>query len=242
MITADTQHTVTHFVLIHSPLCGPLTWPPVAEELRRQGVAVALPAFAGDGTATLPYWEQHVSALIDALAGVPTDRPLILVGHSGAGPLLPAIGAALPQTIGAYLFADAGLPHPALSRLDEIAQNVPDLALALRASLSAGGRYPTWRDDDLRALISDARLRAGMLAELQPRALDFFTEPLPLIVDWPDAPCGYIRFSAAYDLVADEARRRRWPVRAFAAGHFHQLVDPAGVAAALLALSQELLR
>lgn len=242
MMTTDVQHTAARFVLIHSPLCGPLTWGLVAQELRRQGVAVELPAFGDDGTATAAYWQQHVSAIVHALAGVSTDRPLILVAHSGAGPLLPAIGAALPQTIGAYLFADAGLPHPAFSRLDEMAQNVPDIAAGLRASLMTGGRYPTWRDDDLRELIPDARLRAGMVAELQPRALDYFTEPLPTIAGWPDAPCGYLRFSAAYDQAAAEAHRRGWPVHKFAADHFHQLVDPDGVAAALLALSRTLLR
>jgi hypothetical protein len=195
-----------------------------------------------DGSAArLPYWEQHVAAVVRALEGVPTDRPLILVAHSGAGPLLPAIGAALQHPIGAYLFADAGLPHPTLSRLDEMAQTVPDIAVSLRASLTAGGRYPTWRDDDLRELIPDAGLRAGMVAELQPRAFDYFTEPLHLITGWPDAPCGYLRFSAAYDRAADDARRQGWPVRTFAGGHFHQLVDPDGVAAALLALSRELL-
>lgn len=230
------------FVLIHSPLCGPLTWQPVAEELQRQRVEAVLPALHDDGAASLPYWEQHVAAVFRALADVPTASPLILVAHSGAGPLLPAIGVAVPHAIGAYLFADAGLPHPALGRLDEMAQNVPDLAVSLRASLMAGGRYPTWHDDDLRDLIPDARLRAGMVAELQPRALNFFTEPLPSIADWPDAPCGYLRFSMAYDRAADAARRQGWPVRAFAADHFHQLVDPGGVAAALLALSRELLR
>ena len=242
MIAAPKQDTDPRFVLIHSPLCGPLTWQPVAEELRHQGLEVVLLALRDDSAVTAPYWKQHAAAVVRALEGVPTDRPLILVAHSGAGPLLPAIGAALSHSVGAYLFVDAGLPHPALSRLDEMAQNVPEIAVALRASLIAGGRYPTWRDDDLRALIPDARLRAGVSAELQPRALDYFTEPLPPIADWPDAPCGYLRFSAAYDSAAADARRLGWPVRAFDGGHFHQLIDPGGITAALLTMGRESLR
>jgi hypothetical protein len=53
---------------------------------------------------------------------VPIDRPLIFIGHRGASPLLPAIGAALLDPIGACLFADAGLPHPAFGRLNARAQ------------------------------------------------------------------------------------------------------------------------
>jgi hypothetical protein len=119
---------------------------------------------------------------------------------------LPAIGAALPHPIGVYLFADARLPHPTLSHLDEMTENVPDLAASLRASLLGGGRYPTWSEDDLRERIPDARLRAGIVAELQPRTLDYFTELLPSSNGWPDAPCGYLRFSVAYDRAADDAR------------------------------------
>ncbi len=32
------------FVLLHSPLVGPLTWGPVADELRRRGIEAIVPA------------------------------------------------------------------------------------------------------------------------------------------------------------------------------------------------------
>ena len=55
---------------------------------------------------------------------------------------------------------------------------------------------------------------------------------------WPDAPCAYLRFGAnpAYDAAAAEAQRRGWPLRSIEGDHFHMLVDPAGVADALLDL------
>jgi hypothetical protein len=44
-------------------------------------------------------------------------RPTILVGHSGAGPLLAAMGESLGCVEG-YVFVDAGLPHPGRSWFD----------------------------------------------------------------------------------------------------------------------------
>lgn len=37
------------------------------------------------------------------------SRDVVLVGHSGAGALLPAIGAFSPRPVAGYLFVDAGL-------------------------------------------------------------------------------------------------------------------------------------
>src|SRR4051812_10497393 len=98
------------FVLIHSPLVGPDTWQPVAHRLRARGIDVLVPeiAEAGDGS----FWQRHAGSVARQLAAVPDERPLVLAGHSGAGPLLPAIGELSRKTIAAYLFVDAGLPHP----------------------------------------------------------------------------------------------------------------------------------
>jgi hypothetical protein len=97
--------------LIHSPLVGPLTWKPVAEELRRRGVDAAVPALEDDETAGAPFWRRHAESVARALAAIPENRPLILAGHSGAGPLLPAIRQATGRAIAGYLFVDAGHFH-----------------------------------------------------------------------------------------------------------------------------------
>jgi hypothetical protein len=224
------------YVLIHSPLLGPLTWSLVAEQLRRRGseaLALALNDAEGSG---LPYWQQHAEAGADALGSVPGDRPIALVAHSGAGVLLPPIRQAAGRHIWAYIFVDAGLPRDGWTRLDEMAANAPELAGELRQHLASGGRFPEWTDEDLRDVIPDDHLRWGILAELRPRPLAFFEEPIPAFAGWPDAPCGYLRLSPAYEQPAEEARRRGWPCRGFAAGHFHTLVDPAAVAQALVDL------
>lgn len=225
------------FVLIHSPLVGPFTWSRVAERLRQRGREAVVPALMGDDErAHVAYWRQEVEAIRSQLATVPQDRPLILVGHSGAGALLPAIRAATPHQVAGYVFVDAGLPHPGQTRLEELRASVPELAEELQLQLVAGGRFPEWTDEDLRDEIPDDRTRAALLAELQPRALDFFEEPLPVVTGWPDAPCSYIQLSPGYSGAAEAARCAGWPVQVFEAGHFHMLVDPAGVTEALLAV------
>jgi hypothetical protein len=68
------------------------------------------------------------------------------------------------------------------------------------------------------------------LAEINPRALDFFTEPIPAFDGWPDAPCVYILFSEPYKSAATQARESGWRTYELKAGHFHMLVDPKAVA------------
>ena len=81
----------------------------------------------------------------------------------------------------------------------------------------------------MQEVIPDEPLRRQMIAELRPRGLSFFSEPIPVFDGWPDAPCGYIRFSAAYEKPAAQARQAGWQTYQLEAGHFHMLVDPKAV-------------
>jgi hypothetical protein len=232
-------------VLLHSPLVGAGSWGALPEALRRAGVAVLAPPVDGDERP--PYARRYVErAAARVLEAAPAPAPpLVLAGHSGAGPLLPAVGAALRaggRPAGGYLFCDAGLPweggrSAAPSRLDLLAEEDPAMAAGFRAELEAGGRFPGWSDRDLAPIVPDPAARAALLASLRPRGLDFFTEPLPGDQpSWPDAPCGYLHLSAAYDTWLERAAALGWPTASLRVGHFHALVDPDGLAAAVLAL------
>lgn len=89
-----------------------------------------------------------------------------------AGPLLPALARtqrAARRQVGGYIFVDASLPRAGQqSHLDLLRAADPDAAERIHADL---------HDD------------AGHAHEL-------WTEPLPPAIDWPDAPCGYIRTGA----------------------------------------------
>jgi hypothetical protein len=225
------------FVLIHSPLVGPLTWSRVAVELQARGVKVVAPALKDSPVSLEPFWKQHAESVSSVLASNPSDIPVTLVAHSGAGPLLPAIRQAIANPVGMYVFVDAGIPRDGATRLDLMKSEDPEWAQEFHAALERGEQYPNWRLDDLQPIIPDDSLRRQMVAEIRPRGLDFFTEPIPVFEGWPDAPCIYIQFSAPYARPATQARQAGWPVHELNAGHFHMLVDPKTVADLIISTS-----
>lgn len=226
------------FVLIHSPLVGPLTWSLVAGELCQRGADAVTPSLVVSRCDDGSYWRRHVAAVAGALYDVPLDRPLLLIAHSGAGPLLPAMGQGIGRPVAGYAFVDAALPGgDGQSRLDLFA---PAAAEQFRASAVDGKIGDVWRNDDMlrTAGIDDLKLRQRFAAEVPDVALSVYEEPLPVPAGWPDAPCGYLLFSAPYKADADEAPSRGWPFRELPGGHFHMLSDPPGVTEALLDLAR----
>jgi Alpha/beta hydrolase family len=230
--------SMTTFILIHSPLVGPMTWSRAAESLQHAGHQTLVPTLSNTLT-TAPYWQQHAQSVAQAIASGQVDGNPVLVGHSGAGPLLPAIRAALNVTVAAYLFVDAGLPQNNKSRLEMF--DSPEEVARFRAA-AVNGLVPPWTANDLREVIPDDDLRQRFAAELElrPMPLAVYEERLPVFTGWPDAPCGCLQFSPAYDSAAHEAQARGWPYRKLASGHFHMLVAPEAVTAALLDLTHEM--
>jgi len=226
-------------VLIPSPLLGPYSWSLVGQELRAHGWEALVSVDLRDPVGRQPCWQRTVGGVEASLRDVPDERSIALVAHSGAGPLLGAVASAVRQPIAAHLFVDAGLPGADASRLDAIEAENPEFAAELRAALAAGQRFPTWTEVDLRELVPDPHRRRALLDELRPRGADYWTEELPTVSGWPNAPCGYLQFSPPYRTAAERARRAGWPTRHLPAGHFHQLVDPCAVADALVDLLAE---
>jgi len=225
--------------LLHSPLTRPLVWGGLAGALADRGITAFVADVADDDEP--PFAARYVAAVARQIAAAAPEAPMLLLGHSGAGPLLPQVGfarrAAHRPPVG-YVFLDAALPRPGppASRLDLLEAEAPDAAVGLRRLLGGGGRFPDWTPDDLADDLPDPPARLVVTAALRPRGLPFFTEPLPFPGDWPDAPVGYLRTSAAYQSAARGAERRGWTVREHEAGHFAALADPGGTADALVEL------
>lgn len=221
------------FVLVHSPLVGPLTWTPVAEELRKEGLTAFAPPLPDAREVSPPYWERHAEAVAQSLEDLSREEPLILVGHSGAGMLLPAIREVSQRPVAAYIFVDAGIPRDGMSRLDFFEA---EEANAFREGAS-GGFIPTWSEDDLAEVIPDAEIRHHFVEELTPLPLAVYEEPIPVFAWWPDAPCGYLQFSPFYAPYAEEAQREGWLYQSIEGGHFHMLVEPRAVANAVVEMA-----
>ena len=233
-------------VLAHSPLTDATAWGALPDVLRSRGrEVVVLDVTDDDGP---PFASRYVARgalqVRDALGGAPA----VLVGHSGAGYLLPLLGAARRAArarVSAYLFLDAGLPPTRpMSRLEllrvEVGDASPELAGQLGAHLAEGGSYPDWTDEDLRAETTDDSTRAALLRSIRPRGEDFFIEPVPIAPDWPEAPCGFLQLSSSYDGPARQASLRGWAVAGSAEhrpdSHFAALVEPDRLAGDLEAL------
>ena len=227
-------------VLVHSPLVGTFTWSLVAQHLQAADFEVLIPTLNDSGKIPLPYWQQYATSVQRELASIPKERPLTFIGHSGAGPLLPILAQTALHPTKGYLFVDASLPHPGRSQLDEMTANNPELAQYFRQLLGSGGRFPNWSEEDLRETIPDKEARLRVIAELQPRALDFFEEIMPVADNWPDAPCSYLLFTQGYRPFLEHAQRAGWPNQTFDADHFHMMVDPLAVATALVELMKQM--
>jgi hypothetical protein len=107
----------------------------------------------------------------------------------------------------------------------------------LHALLEQGGRFPNWTDEMLRDEVPDALARQLILRELKPRDMRYYAESIPLPPHWPDAPCAYLLFKqSSYPADAGFASAHGWPMKHLPAGHFHMLIDPHAVAAALIEL------
>jgi hypothetical protein len=220
-------------VLLGSPLLAPGSWAGLPNALEAADPAIDVLDVHVPDDETPPYGQRYVTAVARAAAAVQPRPPLVLVAHSGAGPLLPAIGRAMRDAgrqVGGYLFVDAGLPATGVpgraNRLDLMRREDPELAITVEAVLETGGRFPDWT-------------LPGVTT--RPRSKDFFTEPLPIGDDWPSAPCGYLQASPPYDGSARQAQARGWPlVTSDADHHLPWLAEPNIVARQLLALIEAL--
>ena len=227
------------FVLVHSPLVGPMTWARVAAVLRAAGEAVAVPQLSSPPGLATPYWLRHVEQIREAVHDGDITGPVMLAGHSGGGALLPIAAARLGVPVTALLYVDALIPEDGKSRLDLFES--PEIAREFRVA-AVDGLMPVWTAHDLRDTIPDDTLRAAFTAELRPMPLAVYDEPIPVPEAATSLRSGYIRFGAnpAYDMFAARARAAGWPVAMLPGRHFHMLVDPATVAGAMRAMTEAL--
>lgn len=213
-------------VLVHSPLVGPSTWTGSAGPLRDKGFGVVVPALAAVVDGEPPFYPR----IAETVAGQVENRPVVLVGHSGAGALLPAIADAVPGEVRAAVFVDAILPHPGE---DWFTTAPPELGRRLE-SLAVEGRLPPWHEwfppGALTALFPDPETHRRFVAELPRVPLAYFAERAPEAERWPPPACGYVRLSEPYDAVADECERLGWPVHRVDANHLAMLTRPGFVA------------
>ncbi len=194
-----------NFVLVHSPVVGPSTWRWVAEALRKAGHEVIVPDLVAAAATGDP--ARFAEAAVEAAQ---SEEPVVLAGHSGAGPLLPVIAAGLPALPHLMVFVDAGLP-PSEGVFTAGGDFLPKLQ-----ELAPDGILPRWSlwwgEDVLEAIVPDQDRRRQIEAELPEVPLRFYQTPIALPARWCDNSAAYILLSEGYRPDADRASDLGWPV------------------------------
>ncbi len=234
---ADTNGGMAPTLLfVHSPLVGSGTWDQVAADLSGRGYEVGAADLTGTVAAGPPYCLRQAEVIARSASG----PPAILIGHSGAGPLL-AAAAALAGQVRGYVFVDAGLPIPGQAWMDTVPA---DLAGQVREMADADGWLPPWPqwwgDEVMAGLLPDPEARRRFTAGCPRLPLAMFEEVHPPAPRWPDAPAAYLQLSEAYEDEAARARGLGWPVAELMSHHLALLTEPGLVAGSIHGLLGQL--
>lgn len=175
-------------------------------------------------------WQDVVDAVVHD-AEVEDFR--VLVGHSGAGPLLPVIASRMAPSPSRLVFVDAGVP-PVRGE----ASLIPDQMLDSLRTLARNGMLPKWSEwfgpEMMEALVPDRHRRARVLAELPELPISYFEGRPQMPSDWSSIESAYILLSDPYGPDATEAVSRGWSLTELRGGHLDIVTRPAEVTAALL--------
>jgi pimeloyl-ACP methyl ester carboxylesterase len=213
-------------LFVHSPAVGPSTWVYTAEVLRQNGFRCLVPDLTGVAAAGAPYYPKFAAAA----SVVDGSGPVVLVGHSAAGALLPAVAEALGDRVRAAVFVDAMLPQPGRSWFDTAP---PGLERQLR-DLANDGVLPPYHEwfppGTLAELVPDAARRNRLIAENPRLPVAYFDEPAPGARFTDPVVCAFVRLGAPFDAAADKAERLGWWVARRDWDHLRMLSDPDGVA------------
>ena len=223
------------FVLVHSPVVGPSTWRWVGERLRSLGHDAVVPDLTDAARSGDP------GAFVRAAVGAATSGAgLVIVGHSGAGPLLPAITNGLGSAVRLTVWVDAGLPP-----CDGSFTVGGDFLGTLRG-LARDGVLPRWSqwfgEGALERLVGDDLRRDAVARELPQLPLAFYEASIDAPLGWCRRAGAYLLLSLNYRSDADRAAALGWPVVEHIGAHLDIVDDEATIADVLVGLAGSTLR
>jgi len=214
-------------LLVHSPLVGPSTLQPLAQQLEVLG-----------WTAFVPDLRSAIDSPQEFLAAARTVGPAeLVVGHSGAGAVLPSI--AQDSNARATVFVDAVLPQPDGPYLPS-----EDFTSLLDRLEVTDGSLPPWNEwwapEVIARLVPDDALRRRLVDEIVrvPRA--FYDTAIDLPPEWASRPAGYVQLSRAYEAEATRAEEWGWPTIRLDGRHLDVTVQPEMVAGHVDDLARQL--
>jgi pimeloyl-ACP methyl ester carboxylesterase len=177
---------VATFGLVHGGFHGAWCWDRLIPHLDERGhdsVAMDLPSDQPDATLA-----EYVTAVVDALVEV--EGPVVLVGHSMGGLVIPHVARARPVARLVFICAmfDGNLPAgpPGLEiplfdrpRFDGSLLTIDDGLTRISAEGAAAAFFPDCAPDDV----------AWAVGKLRPQG---HAPATPLVAPWPDVPVSLI--------------------------------------------------
>ncbi len=220
-------------VLVHSPVLGAGSWYALADCLRARDYDVVIPDIAAAVRSVASAYRNIARVIATSVEDHHRAGRIVLIGHSGAGAVLPVAAEALGCLRTQFIFLDAVLPHPGRSWFDTVPVS---LQQHLRG-LSRDGFVPAWNawwpPAVMESLLPDADMRQKFAAELQPSPLVYFEDKAPDIPLPESGCCTYVQMSPGYDGEAQSAENLGWDVRRMALDHLAILTTPEPVADAI---------
>lgn len=222
------------FALIPSPLVGSSTFEPLRAELERRGhVACVVPGASPEGP---PYWASWADSIASSL---PAANRVVLVAHSGAGPVADLVADGSPA-VAAVVYLDGTLLASGRSFIDTVDAATLE-SEPLRSGIARGAWPNPWCSPELWERVGISHADAvRFAAEARELPVARYRESLPASA--PSIAHGYIAFvpNGFYAPMLAGSRERGWPVRELPGMHFHFLVDPPRVADALIDILSDL--
>lgn len=213
---------------MHAPLLGPTSWSWAAEELTRHRIDVVVPDLHRITQGPLP------QDFTDALGRVIREHDaVVLVGHSGAGPLLPLAAATCDLMSVRYVFVDAAIPPPG-----SVLPTSADFRQQLEALVDADGLLPPWHTwwgrDGMTWLVPDPDRRRRVTADVPRLPLSYFDAEVIAPSGWERAAGGFVLLSETYRSFARTAVSYGWPLVEVSGTHLELVNDPKTVAQAII--------
>jgi hypothetical protein len=210
-------------VLVHSPLVGPSSFAPTAEALERRGFRTYTPCVVGSDVA----WRDAPGAV---LAALPELSGPLLVGHSAAGLLLPALAG--PLNAWGLIFLDARMP-PAQGPTPPAE---PEFHAFVKALPVEQGRLPKWSQwwgpGGVATLIPNQWTREAFEADLPRLRPEWFDDAIET-PPWEHLRVGYLQTSPRLADQAAVAGARGWPLQTLAGTHLDPFLRPGETALAI---------
>lgn len=215
-------------LFVHSPVAGPSTWTCTAEILQDKGFSCVVPNLTHVARMGPPYYPKYAKAAAAAVDDI--AETVILIGHSAAGALLPAVAEAVGGRTRGAVFVDAMPPQPGRSWFDTAP---PGLESQMRG-LADDGVLPPYDEwfppGTLAELVPDPVRRERLVAETPRLPVAYFDEPAPPTRFAESVACAFVRLGAPFDAAADKAERLGWWVTRRDWDHLRMMSDPAAVA------------